>query len=75
MNVSDMAWAIYVFFFESPENVLCPDAFDADDNGKREVADGIFIGEYLFMNGPMIQPPFSEAGPDPTPDDLSCFRN
>ncbi|HZN58941.1 MAG TPA: hypothetical protein VFD71_12755, partial [Planctomycetota bacterium] len=50
----------------------CPDAADADDNGRLEITDPIRILSFLFLGGDALPPPFGVTGPDPTPDDLDC---
>ncbi|HZN60265.1 MAG TPA: hypothetical protein VFD71_19490, partial [Planctomycetota bacterium] len=52
---------------------VCPDAVDADDNGRLEITDPIRILGYLFLGG--TQPPApgpNACGPDPTPDALGA---
>ncbi|HIG05273.1 MAG TPA: hypothetical protein EYQ08_06040 [Planctomycetes bacterium] len=51
----------------------CADASDANDDGTNNIADVIFTLTYLFSNGEAPPAPgTSEAGEDPTPDDLGC---
>jgi hypothetical protein len=51
----------------------CADASDANDDGSNDIADVIFTLTYLFSNGAVPPAPgASEAGVDPTPDDLGC---
>lgn len=51
----------------------CADASDANDDGTNDIADVIFTLSYLFSNGEAPPAPgVSEAGEDPTPDDLGC---
>lgn len=54
---------------------LCFDACDADDTGRLDVTDAIYVLNWLFLAGP--QPPAPgpfEPGEDPTEDDLDCGR-
>jgi hypothetical protein len=48
----------------------CPDALDADDNGRIEVTDALRVLNYLFKTGPAPAAPFQTAGGDPTKTDL-----
>jgi len=51
----------------------CPDAADADDNGKIEVTDPIVILSVLFLGYDFPFPsPFPYCGDDPTEDGLDC---
>jgi hypothetical protein len=70
----DMADAIKMLqevFGQTERN--CADASDANDDGTNDIADVIFTLTYLFSNGAVPPAPgASEAGVDPTPDDLGC---
>ena len=57
--------------------VPCLDACDANDDGKINLADTVFILNYLFDSGPVPPEPGPETapgeqGPDPTEDSLDC---
>jgi len=52
--------------------VTCPSALDANDDGEVDLADGVYLGSYLYLAGPPPPPPFPSVGPDPTPDGLTC---
>lgn len=52
--------------------ITCPSALDTNDDGDVDLADGIYLGSYLYNYGPPPPPPFPIAGPDPTPDGLTC---
>ena len=52
----------------------CHDAADATDDGALDLADAVAILAYLFTGGSPLPPPLAAAGPDPTPDALSCDR-
>jgi hypothetical protein len=56
--------------FDAP----CDDACDANDDGKLDASDVIFLLNYLFVPGkpkpPAPTPP--NAGFDPTSDSLGC---
>ncbi|MGH2628688.1 MAG: hypothetical protein ACRDHY_18785, partial [Anaerolineales bacterium] len=51
----------------------CLKSCDANDDGKLEVADAVYILSYLFTaNRPAPKDPFSTLDIDPTPDALTC---
>ncbi|MGE3166502.1 MAG: hypothetical protein AB7O52_16500 [Planctomycetota bacterium] len=51
----------------------CADAADADDGGTLNIADAIWILNFLFASGPPPASPHPLCGVDPTPDGLnSC---
>ncbi len=71
-NISDPL-AILGFLFSGVGDGLCRDAGDINDDGKLNIADATRALGYLFGDGPPPEPPFSEAGDDPTPDELRCY--
>ncbi len=53
--------------------VGCKDACDANDDGKLDLADSVYILNYLFIFGPTMPAPGPlTPGPDPTEDNLGC---
>ena len=59
--------------------VPCLDACDANDDGKINLADAVYLLNYLFDSGlvppppsPSPMPSAADQGPDPTDDDLDC---
>ena len=50
----------------------CLDAADAEDDGRINLRDPIYILGYLFLGGPAPPPPLGTCGPDRTADDLGC---
>ena len=53
----------------------CEDATDANDDGAINVADPLFVLNYLFLGGdppPDPGPSLDDCGPDPTADPLDC---
>ncbi|MEE2883438.1 MAG: hypothetical protein VYD70_06885 [Planctomycetota bacterium] len=52
---------------------VCPKALDVNDDGRIDIGDGIQLLNFLYLDGPQPQPPYPEAGVDPTPDDLECL--
>ncbi|MEC9476696.1 MAG: hypothetical protein VX764_06640 [Planctomycetota bacterium] len=53
--------------------VKCLDAADADDDGRVDIADGVWMLNYLFNEGEVLPAPGPQVcGPDPTADGLDC---
>ncbi|MBI4601005.1 MAG: formylglycine-generating enzyme family protein [Planctomycetes bacterium] len=81
MHVYD---AIFILqrLFEGGEPFACADAADADDNGKIDITDAIYILNFAFVTKaarPRRLPPapYPSCGEDPTlddPGDLGCER-
>lgn len=46
---------------------VCRDAFDANDDGQWNIADGVYTLQYLFTLGDPPPPPFPDCGLDTTP--------
>jgi len=57
-------------FLASPPLLTCPAAADANDSGKVDISDGIYLLDFLFLDGPEPPAPFPLCGNDPTPDRL-----
>jgi uncharacterized repeat protein (TIGR03806 family) len=73
----DLSDAIHqlLYTFEGSVTANCPDAMDADDNGRLEVTDALRILGHIFSGGPAPSPPYPGPGQDPTVDDLpGCGR-
>ena len=76
VDIADAAAMVGYFFlqgnarFEAP----CDDACDANDDGRLDAADVVFILEYMFVpNSPVPPAPGPlMPGPDPTDDALRC---
>ncbi|MBI4602026.1 MAG: hypothetical protein HY721_08700 [Planctomycetes bacterium] len=76
VDIADAAAAVgYLFLtgdakFDAP----CDDACDANDDGRLDAADVVFILNYLFVaNSPKPPAPGPlRPGKDPTPDSLGC---
>ena len=71
VNVTDMNRVLQVLFRSHP-GPSCEDRLDADDDGKINVGDALFIGNTLFLPGPSFPPPYPEEGTDPTADEVPC---
>jgi formylglycine-generating enzyme required for sulfatase activity len=52
--------------------VSCMAAADANDDGRADISDPIYLLRWRFLGGPAPPPPFPECGLDPSPDDLAC---
>jgi hypothetical protein len=75
VDISDAAAVISYLFqtdyfqFQPP----CLDACDANDDGRVDLADSVYILRYLFKFDKQPPEPFDNSpGPDPTKDRLSC---
>ena len=70
----DLGDAIYHLSYTFGNGALpvCLDAGDANDDGHSDVSDAIFILYFIFIEGPAMNPPFPNPGPDPTPDSIGC---
>jgi len=53
---------------------LCQDSADANDDGRIDLADAIYLNSYLFNKGPKPKMPFPTPGIDFTADGLGCER-
>ena len=65
--------------FGQDKTLACPDAADANDDGKIGLTDAIYMLSYLFLpegRKPPAKPPFGPlpggCGEDPTPDGLDA---
>jgi hypothetical protein len=64
------------FLFPGPSGPFAPPCLsscDANDDGRVDFADAIYVLRFLFRSGeaPPSPGPF-QAGPDPTSDSLDC---
>ena len=48
------------------------DAADADDTGRLELTDAVFLLNALFLGAGTVPEPWPECGTDPTEDGLGC---
>lgn len=72
VNLSDAVTTL-LWLFRSREAPPCKDAADVDDNGLVNLSDAVRLLNHLFQGGPPPDPPYPEAGSDPTADDgLDC---
>jgi hypothetical protein len=74
VDISDAAAVIgYLFMTGSWQfHPLCLDACDANDDGRIDLADSVYILRYLFKFDREPKAPFPDPGEDPTPDRLTC---
>lgn len=76
VNISDPIFLLSHLYLGGP-TPDCPDAADADDNGKLEASDAIVVLSTLFQGGGSvgIAPPYPAAGGDMSSDSLGpCVR-
>jgi hypothetical protein len=52
----------------------CEKVADADDNGKLDINDPVYLLGFLPLRGDAPKEPFPAPGVDTTPDDLDCCR-
>lgn len=64
--------AILYTLFSRQRDVVCLDTADANDDGKVNVTDAVFLIRHLFLGGRPPSGPFPTAGFDPTPDGMGC---
>ncbi len=76
VDISDAAAMVGYFFFKGDKQFLapCDDACDANDDGRLDASDVVFILNYLFVpKSPKPPAPGpTSAGSDPTKDSLAC---
>jgi len=70
LDLSDAVFVLLHLFRGRP--APCLDACDANDSGVLDIADAVFALAYLYGGGEAPRAPFPAAGPDPTPDGLTC---
>jgi hypothetical protein len=71
VEIADPVFLLNHLFRGGP-GVPCPDAADADDDGRLTITDAIRILGHLFLGRLPPAPPFPERGEDPTGDRLVC---
>ena len=71
LNVADPIHTL-LYAFAAGDAPACLDTADSNDDGAITVADAIFVLQYLFVEGPVIPPPSTDCGIDPTVDGLGC---
>ena len=54
------------------QDTVCTDSLDANDDGAFNIADPLFLLDYLFSGGTPISDPSGVCGEDPTVDNLTC---
>ncbi len=60
------------YLFKSEPGQTCLKSADANDDGVIDISDPVYLLFYLFVGGAEPPPPFHDAGPDPTRDNLEC---
>jgi len=74
VNLADGIFLLQ-YFFQSGVAPPCQDAADANDDGRLNLLDAIWIFQFLITNvriGPTLPEPFTKVGEDPTEDPLDC---
>jgi hypothetical protein len=72
VSVADALLVLHALFAEPPPLLSCRDAADANDSGFLEVADAVYLANFLFLHGPAPPAPFSSCAEDETSDDIDC---
>lgn len=72
LDIAD-AIASLAYQFAAAAPPPCLDAADVDDDGRILINDPIYLLAWLFADGPPPRPPFPDAGPDTTEDQLTCW--
>jgi hypothetical protein len=74
VDISDAAAIISFLFYTSTWKFIppCEDACDANDDGRVDLADSVYLLRYLFRFDREPLSPFPEPGTDPTFDKLTC---
>jgi hypothetical protein len=75
INILDAILALQSLFGGWKLPTDCDDALDSNDDGKLSILDALFSLAYVFQHGPGFPAPFTECGPDPTPDALACLES
>ena len=63
---------VLVNFLFGPDDPLCFQTMDVNDDDLLTIVDPIYGLNSLFLNGPAIPAPLSECAFDPTPGPLEC---
>lgn len=72
-DISDPIKVFRILFLEV-EEISCRDSFDSDDSGSIDINDGVYLLNFLFLNGSSPPSPFPGCGCDTTNDALDCRR-
>ena len=72
IDIGDAVCILAHTFFEQP--IPCEDACDSNDNGQIDLADAIYLLNYIFTAGLLPPAPFIEKGLDQTPEGLGCHQ-
>lgn len=73
-RLSDVIVFLSLYLFGTEKTLACPDAADANDDGKLGLTDAIYILSFIFLPEaikPPAMPPYPECGEDETADSLS----
>ncbi|MEM7164474.1 MAG: dockerin type I repeat-containing protein [Planctomycetota bacterium] len=72
LNLIDVI-ALLQHLLQSVPALACDDAGDVDDSGSLNIADPIYLLNFLFLQLAPPLPPYPAPGLDPTPDDMLCL--
>ena len=70
-NLTDAVFVL-THLFGGGDEPSCLKSADANDSGKVDITDAVHLLNFLFAGGPAPSAPFTECGPDPTDDGLTC---
>jgi hypothetical protein len=72
LSVVDAVLGLHARVGGRPPPIDCTDALDVNDDGAWDLADAIYLLNYLFLRGPALPAPFRACAADPTADGLNC---
>ncbi|MCS5626197.1 MAG: hypothetical protein NZ935_01340, partial [Planctomycetes bacterium] len=71
VDISDPVTLLF-HLFRGASVLDCEDHGDADDNGRLELTDAVFLLDFLFRSGVQPQPPYPAPGLDTSADPFEC---
>ncbi len=72
LNLLDATAMLLQLFATGQDPSLCLDSLDANDDGAFNIADPLYLLNYLFQGGTPMSTPADTCGEDPTVDNLTC---
>lgn len=73
-NISDPVSILFFLFHGRRGIVTCLSAADTNDDGTVDLADAVYMLNFLFRGGPELPPPVGACGTDATKDQLGCAK-
>jgi len=68
---------LYYYILSAGDVPPCMDAADVNDEDGVDIADLVYLGNFIWKSGPAPPPPYGafpdSCGADPTSDDLDCI--